>query len=63
MPMPGAPGAPEMQPVPGGAPMPGAAPASGATPAGPDKMEMILGIVAFVVTVAAVVLLALMKVE
>lgn len=59
VPMPGGPvpGAPVPQPVPGAAPVPAAA------PAGPDKVEMILAVLAFVVTVGAVVLLALMKVE
>lgn len=49
------------------APMPVAAdPVQAAVPAGaaePDKVEIILAVVAFLVTVGAVVVLALMKVE
>jgi hypothetical protein len=51
------PGAPEPQPV------PGAGLAPGAPSAGPDKVEMILAIVAFLITVAAVLVLVMMKVE
>ncbi|MBT5321392.1 MAG: hypothetical protein HOL43_03405 [Verrucomicrobiales bacterium] len=60
-PMPGA--VPEMAPfaadpamAPGVATVPAAA-------AGPDKVEIILAVVAFLVTVGAVVVLAMMKVE
>ena len=57
--MPGGPvpGAPEPQPV------AGAAPAPAAQGGAPDKVEMILAIVAFLITVAAVVVLAMMKVK
>jgi hypothetical protein len=51
------PGAPAPQPV------PGAAPAPGAQTAAPDKVELILAVLAFLVTVGAVVVLAMMKVE
>jgi hypothetical protein len=59
--MPGA--VPEMAPFaadPAMAPGVATVPAAGA---GPDKVEIILAVVAFLVTVGAVVVLAMMKVE
>ena len=65
-------GAPDPMPIPETAPAaasledPAADPAVAsvqAGPAEPDKVEMILAVVAFLVTVGAVVVLALMKVE
>jgi hypothetical protein len=58
--MPGA--APEMAPMAADPAMnPGAAPIP-ATAAGPDKVEMILAVVAFLITVGCVVVLAMMEV-
>ena len=55
--------APEMAPMaPDPAMNPGAAPIP-ATAAGPDTVEMILAVVAFLITVGCVVVLALMEVE
>jgi len=57
--------APEMAPLatdPAVAPAAASAPAPAAAP-GPDKIEMILAVLAFLITVGAVLVLALMKVE
>jgi hypothetical protein len=51
---------PEMAPM---AADPAMVPAAVSVPAGPDKVEMILAVVAFLITVGCVVVLAMMKVE
>ena len=54
-------GAPELQPTPGA--VPAAAPAPVVGGGTPDKVEMILAVVAFLITIGCVVVLAIMKVE
>jgi len=56
------PGAPAPEPMPGAAAVPLAAPMPPGADA-PDKIEMILAVVAFLITIGCVVVLAIMSVE